>query len=193
QVTPVMVYTSLPEAELFINGKSQGRLRKLTRDEAAASDDTMALLRRYRLMWMDAVYEPGELKVVVYDADGNKAAERVVHTAGKPYALKLTPAVDSLAADGEDLAYVTVSVVDRQGNTCPDDSRLVRFKVTGRGRYRAAANGDATSLDLFHEPQMHLFSGKCTAIVQSSDTPGIVTLTATAPGLKSATLTLPVN
>ncbi|MDE6402575.1 MAG: DUF4982 domain-containing protein, partial [Muribaculaceae bacterium] len=162
QVTPVMVYTSLPEAELFINGKSQGRLRKLTRDEAAASDDPMALLRRYRLIWMDAVYEPGELKVVAYDADGNKAAERVVHTAGKPYALKLIPAVDSLAADGEDLAYVTVSVVDRHGNTCPSDSRLVRFKVTGQGSYRAAANGDATSLDLFHEPQMHLFSGKCT-------------------------------
>ncbi|MDE7386414.1 MAG: DUF4982 domain-containing protein, partial [Muribaculaceae bacterium] len=179
QVTPVMVYTSLPEAELFINGKSRGRLRKFTRDEAAASeDDTMALLRRYRLIWMDAVYEPGELKVVAYDADGNKAAERVVHTAGKPYALKLTPAVDSLAADGEDLAYVTVSVVDRQGNTCPADSRLVRFKVTGHGNYRAAANGDATSLDLFHEPQMPLFSGKCTAIIQSSPPPGTVTLTA---------------
>ncbi|MDE7472346.1 MAG: DUF4982 domain-containing protein [Muribaculaceae bacterium] len=194
QVTPVMVYTSLPEAELFINGKSQGRLRKLTRDEAAASEgDDMALLRRYRLIWSDAVYEPGELKVVAYDRAGNRAAEQVVRTAGKPYALKLTSAVDSIAADGEDLAYVTVSVVDRQGTPCPDDSRLVHFKVTGQGRYRAAANGDATSLDLFHEPRMHLFSGKCTAIVQSAATPGTVTLTVTAPGLKSATLTLPVQ
>lgn len=193
EVTPVMVYSSFPEAELWINGKSQGRQKLLSAAEAAASTDSLALLRRYRLMWMNAVYEPGEIKVVAYDADGNKAAERVVRTAGKPYALKLEPAVDKLAADGEDLAYVTVSVVDRDGNQCPHESRLVKFKVSGAGSYRAAANGDATSLDLFHLPQMHLFSGRCTAIVQSGDTTGTVILTATAPGLKSATLSLPVQ
>lgn len=192
-VTPVMVYTSLPEAELFINGRSQGRQSKLSQEKAAASSDSLALLRRYRLMWMDAVYEPGELKVVAYDDAGNQAAEQTIHTAGRPYALRLTSAVDSLVADGQDLAYVTVSVVDRQGNTCPDDTRLVKFSVNGSGSYRAAANGDATSLDLFHLPQMHLFSGKCTAIIQSADTPGSVTLKAIAPGLKPATLTLPVT
>lgn len=192
EVTPVFVYSSFPEAELWINGKSQGRQRLLTREEAARSTDPMALLRRYRLMWMDAVYEPGEIKVVAYDNDGRPAAERVVRTAGKPYALKLDASVDSLVADGDDLAYVTVSVVDRDGNPCPADSRLVRFDVKGAGRYRAAANGDATSLDLFHEPKMHLFSGRCTAIVQSGDVPGDVTLTVKAPGLKPASLTLPV-
>lgn len=193
KVTPVMVYTNLPEAELFINGKSQGRQRFWTAAEAAASDDQMALLRRYRLMWMDAVYEPGEIKVVAYGKDGNVAREQVVRTAGKPYALKLETDTEALQADGDDLAYVTVSVVDRQGNRCPDDTRLVSFKVTGDGKYRAAANGDATSLDLFHLPQMHLFSGRCTAIVQSGVTPGRLTLRATAKGLRPATITIPVG
>ncbi len=193
QTTPVMVYTSFPEAELWINGVSQGRQRKMTAEEATASSDSLALLRRYRLMWMDAVYQPGEIRVVAYDSNGKPAAERTVRTAGKPYALKLEPSVNSLSANGEDLAYVTVSVVDRNGNLCPDDDRLVKFSVDGQGSYRAGANGDATSLDLFHLPQMHLFKGRLTAIVQSSDTPGTVTLTAKAPGLKSSTVTLPVR
>ncbi len=192
-VTPVMVYTSFPEAELWINGVSQGRQRRLSADEAAASTDDMALLRRYRLMWMDALYQPGELRVVAYDADGNPAAERVVRTAGKPYALRLETSTTSLAADGEELAYVTVSVVDRDGNLCPADNRLVKFRVSGQGAYRAAANGDATSLDLFHLPQMHLFNGRLTAIVQSAETPGTLTLEAKAPGLKAASLSIPVR
>lgn len=193
EVTPVMVYSSFPEAELWINGVSQGRQKLLTAAEAAASDDPMALLRRYRLIWDDVVYEPGEIRVVAYDEAGKAVAEKRVRTAGKPYALKLEPSVGSLAADGDDLAYVTVSVVDRDGNLCPHDGRLVRFKVRGEGSYRAAANGDATSLDLFHKPQMHLFNGKLTAIVQSGDKAGTVTLTATAPGLKSAEVAIPVK
>lgn len=193
QVTPVMVYTDYPEAELFINGKSLGRQHKWTAAEAAASSDSLALLRRYRLMWMDAVYQPGEVKVVAYDAAGNKAAESVVRTAGKPYTLHLDCRRDSLAPDGEDLAYVTVSVVDKHGNLCPDYSREVSFKVSGDGSFRAVANGDATSLELFHLPRMKAFQGQLTAIVQSGNTPGTVTLRASAPGLKSATLTIPVK
>ena len=193
EVTPVMVYTSYPEAELFINGVSQGRQRKLSAREAAESTDSLALLRRYRLMWMNAVYEPGEIRVVAYDSVGNPAAEKCVRTAGKPYALKLESDRKFLKANGEDLAYVTVSVVDRNGNICPDDSRLVKFKVTGDGQYRAAANGDATSLDLFHKPQMHMFKGRLTAIIQSGDKEGSVTLNVTAPGLKASGITLEVK
>ncbi|MDE7407608.1 MAG: glycoside hydrolase family 2 protein, partial [Muribaculaceae bacterium] len=98
QTTPVMVYTSYPEAELWINGVSQGRMRRLTAEEAKMSSDSLALLRRYRLMWMDAVYEPGEIKVIAYDTDGQPAAEKTVRTAGKPYALKLESATDKLDA-----------------------------------------------------------------------------------------------
>lgn len=196
EVTPVMVYTSLPEAELTVNGRSMGRRRRLSAaeaDRAAAAGDSLALLRRYRLIWDDVRYEPGEITVTAYDDNGRAVASESVRTAGKPYALRLDTDCRALQADGDDLAYITVSVVDKDGNVCPDESRLVRFDVKGAGRYRAAANGDATSLDLFHLPQMHLFSGKCTAIVQSSDKPGTVTLRATAKGLKPATIDIPAG
>lgn len=183
EITPVFVYTNFPKAELFINGKSQGMREK--------NDSTRQ--HRYRLMWNDVVYQPGEVTVVAYDAAGNRAAEQTVRTAGKPYALRLTSSVPALKADGEDLAYITVQAVDKAGNPVPYANETVNFKVKGDGRYRAAANGDPTSLDLFHLPRMPLFSGACTAIVQSGDKAGTVTLTATAKGMKPATITLPVN
>lgn len=183
EITPVFVYTNFPKAELFINGKSQGFREK--------NDSTRQ--HRYRLMWNDVVYQPGEVTVVAYDAAGNRAAEQTVRTAGKPYALRLTSSVPALKADGEDLAYITVQAVDKAGNPVPYANEMVNFKVKGDGRYRAAANGDPTSLDLFHLPRMPLFSGACTAIVQSGDKAGTVTLTATAKGMKPATITLPVN
>lgn len=183
EITPVFVYTNFPKAELFINGKSQGMREK--------NDSTRQ--HRYRLMWNDVVYQPGEVTVVAYDAAGNRAAEQTVRTADKPYALRLTSSVPALKADGEDLAYITVQAVDKAGNPVPYANEMVNFKVKGDGRYRAAANGDPTSLDLFHLPRMPLFSGACTAILQSGDKAGTVTLTATAKGMKPATITLPVN
>lgn len=196
EVTPVMVYTSLPEAELTVNGRSMGRRHRLSAaeaDRAAAEGDSLALLRRYRLIWDDVPYEPGEITVTAYDDNGRAVASESVRTAGKPYALRLDTDCKVLQADGDDLAYVTVSVVDKDGNECPAENRLVRFYVKGCGSYRAAANGDPTSLDLFHLPQMHLFSGKCTAIVQSTDKPGTVTLRASAKGLRPATIRIPVR
>lgn len=183
QVTPVMVYTNFPKAELFINGKSQGMRQK--------NDST--LLNRYRLMWMETRYEPGELKVVAYDKDGNKAAEKVVKTAGKPHHLVLTPNRRSLRADGDDLLYVTVQVADKDGNLVPTDDRMVKFRVDGAGSFEATANGDPTCVLPFQNPGMKLFSGAATAILRSAKTPGAVTLKATAPGVKPATLTIPVN
>ena len=196
EVTPVMVYTSLPEAELTVNGRSMGRRHRLSAaeaDRAAAEGDSLALLRRYRLIWDDVPYEPGEITVTAYDDNGRAVASESVRTAGKPYALRLDTDCKVLQADGDDLAYVTVSVVDKDGSECPAENRLVRFYVKGSGSYRAAANGDPTSLDLFHLPQMHLFSGKCTAIVQSTDKPGTVTLRASAKGLRPATIRIPVR
>ena len=196
EVTPVMVYTSLPEAELTVNGRSMGRRHRLSAaeaDRAAAEGDSLALLRRYRLIWDDVPYEPGEITVTAYDDNGRAVASESVRTAGTPYALRLDTDCKVLQADGDDLAYVTVSVVDKDGNECPAENRLVRFYVKGSGSYRAAANGDPTSLDLFHLPQMHLFSGKCTAIVQSTDKPGTVTLRASAKGLRPATIRIPVR
>ncbi len=181
-VTPVFVYTSYPKAELFVNGKSQGFREK--------NDST--LQTRYRLMWNDVVYQPGELRVVAYDGDGNPVAEKTVRTAGRPHHLVVTSNRESLTADGDDLAYLTVQVADKDGNIVPTESRRVKFRVSGAGAFEATANGDPTSLLPFQNPEMDLFSGAATAIVRSAREPGTLTFTATASGLKPATLTLPV-
>ena len=183
KVTPVFVYTSYPKAELFVNGKSQGIREK--------NDSTV--LNRYRLMWNEVKYAPGELRVVAYDAQGNKAAEKVVKTAGKPHHLVATVNHSTLAADGEDLAYVTVQVADRDGNLVPTDSRLVKFTVTGAGEFLATANGDPTCLLPFQGKEMNLFSGALTAIVKAGKQPGSITFTAKAAGVKPATVTIDVK
>lgn len=193
--TPVFVYTSYPEAELFVNGKSYGKQRKLDAKTALSlkEKDALWLQRRYRLMWMDVPYEAGELKVVAYDKDGRPAEEKIVRTAGKPHHLEVVADRMQLTADGKDLAYLTVRVVDKDGNLCPADNRLVTFSVKGAGTFRAAANGDATCLDLFHLPRMHAFSGQLTAIVQTGTEAGQLVFEAKAKGLKSAKLTLDVT
>lgn len=158
--TPVFVYTNYPSAELFINGKSYGRQTK---------HKNGTVENRYRLMWHDAVYQPGEVRVVAYDEQGNPVAEKTIRTAGKPHHIELVTDRSSLQADGKDLAYVTLRIVDKNGNLCPNDGRLVSFKVKGAGKYRASANGDPTCLDLFHKPEMHAFGGMLTVIVQSGE------------------------
>ncbi len=192
QVTPVYVYTSWPEAELFVNGVSQGRRSKASPSAPCEGLQDEAVEGRYRLMWNDVVYRKGELRVVAYDANGNVAASESVRTAGKPYALRLECDRNSIARDGEDLAYVTVSVVDKDGNTVPTDTREVFASVSGAGEFRAIANGDPCSLELFHLPHMHLFAGKLTVIVRShADAEGPILLKVNAKGLmKPAVLEL---
>lgn len=191
KVTPVYVYTSWPEAELFVNGVSQGRRSKLSPSAPCEGLQDEALEGRYRLMWNDVVYQKGELRVVAYDAEGNVAASESVRTAGKPYALRLECDRDSIARDGEDLAYVTVSVVDKDGNTVPTDTREVIASVSGAGEFRAIANGDPCSLEMFHHPHMHLFAGKLTVIVRSkANADGPILLKVNAKGLRSAEMEL---
>lgn len=182
EVTPVFVYTSYPKAELFINGKSRGVREK--------NDST--LQTRYRLMWNETRYEPGELKVVAYDKDGKAAAEKIVRTAGKPHQLVVTSNTDKLAANGDDLAYLTVQVADKDGNIVPTDSRRVKFNVTGAGSFEATANGDPTCVLPFQNAEMDLFSGAATAIVRSGSQPGEIKFTVSAKGVKPATYTIKV-
>ncbi|MBR6946328.1 MAG: DUF4982 domain-containing protein [Muribaculaceae bacterium] len=178
KVTPVYCYTDYPTAELFVNGKSQGRITK---------SDT-ARLDRFRLRWRNVVYQPGELKVVVYDAQDNKAGQQVIKTAGKPKRLLLEPERKTIKADGNDLAYVTVSLVDKNGTLCPDAANRMQFTVTGAGTYKAACNGDATSLEPFTQPQMSLFHGQLAVVCQAGKQPGVMTLTVKDPanGMKSS-------
>lgn len=191
KVTPVYVYTSWPEAELFVNGVSQGRRSKLSLSAPCEGLQDEALESRYRLMWNDVVYQKGEIRVVAYDAEGNVTASESVRTAGKPYALHLECDRTSIARDGEDLAYVTVSVTDKDGNTVPTDTREVFASVSGAGEFRAIANGDPCSLELFHLPHMHLFAGKLTVIVCSkANADGPILLKVNAKGLKAAEMEL---
>ncbi len=211
KVTPVVAYTSYPTAELFINGKSYGKKSKAAaepldyskrhslpfHERGKAWDDDRVQDRkamdRYRLIWDDAVYEPGEVKVVAYDAEGKPAEEKIVRTAGKADHLVLSANREALKADGDDLVYITVQAADKNGNIVPTDSREVKFAVKGAGKFRAAANGDPTSLRLFHLPATDLFSGAATAIVQADASKGTVTLEAKAKGLKGAKITIPVK
>ena len=194
QNVPVYVYTDYPSAELFVNGVSQERQTKAVAMEPTDGDrKNRETMKRFRLMWEDVRYVPGEIRVVAYDGDGYPKMEKIVKTAGKPHHIELSTYRASLDADGKDLAYVTVKVVDKDGNLCPLDGRLMTFSVDGAGVYRASANGDPTCLDIFHEPQMHAFGGMLTVIVQAGETPGNVTLTVNAKGLKPASLTLPVK
>lgn len=180
---PVFVYTNYSSAELFVNGKSYGKQTK----------NNQTVENRYRLMWHDVVYEPGEVKVIAYDRNGKATAEKVIRTAGKPHRIELSTPHHTLNADGKDLAYVTLRIVDKDGNLCPTDGRLVNFNVKGAGRYRASANGDPTCLDLFHLPRMHAFNGMLTVILQASKEAGTMELKASAKGLKSGSIQIDVK
>lgn len=192
---PVFVYTNYPEAELFINGKSQGRRKKdltVSLDSSGTKEALAGLERqkRYRLMWMDTKYEPGTVKVIAYDKDGKAVAEKEIHTAGKPHHIELSADRTSLVADGKDLAFINVKVVDKDGNLCPDATNEIMFKVNGAGSYKAAANGNSVSLESFQDSQMKVFSGQLTAIVQTDEKAGDIVFEATSKGLKKAVLKL---
>ena len=186
EVTPVYCYTDGVEGELFVNGKSQGRVRK----------DKSSRLDRYRLRWNNVKYEPGEIRVVTYNQYGDKVGEDVRRTAGEPAQLNMVAECPDnentgiacmvegcevehgthLKADGNDLAFITVSLLDQDGNECPLADDELTFEVSGAGIFKAACNGDATSLEPFTLPQMKLFSGKLVVIVQSKKQKGDITI-----------------
>ena len=166
ETTPVYCYTDCPSAELFVNGRSQGRIFK----------DVSSRLDRYRLRWNDVKYEPGELRVVVYDNKGNAVGEQSVKTAGKAASLKLECDRESLSPDGTDLAFVTVSLTDKDGTLLPFADNRLEFEVEGAGSFKAACNGDATSLEPFTSPAMRLFNGQLVVVVQAGKEKGVLTL-----------------
>ena len=179
--TPVFVYTNYESAELFVNGKSQGIQKKIKNGNPQ---------ERYRLQWNDVIYEPGSLKVVAFDKNGKAIAEKEVKTAGKPHKIILETDRKTIKSNGEDLSFVTVSVVDKNGIPCPTATNQLQFEVTGKGTFRAACNGDATSLELFHMPTMKLFSGKLVVLVKSTKEAGKIELKVSGKGLKKGIIEL---
>ena len=181
KVTPVYCYTDGVEGELFVNGKSQGRIRKNPAER----------LDRYRLRWNDVKYEPGEIRVVTYDAQGNQIGEDVRQTAGKAVALQAQAEAADYQADGEDLIFVRVSAVDKQKRFVPNSQNNLSFSVSGEARFEAVCNGDATSLQSFKQPEMKLFNGELVVVLRPTAKAGKATLTIKDKQgkLKPATLT----
>ncbi|MDY4175631.1 MAG: glycoside hydrolase family 2 TIM barrel-domain containing protein [Bacteroidales bacterium] len=171
EVTPVYCYTDAPSAELFVNGKSQG---KRTKEKDSKLD-------RYRLRWNDVKYEPGEIAVVAYDADGNETGRDTVRTAGAPAALRLTADKPVLSAKQADMAFVTVEMVDERGTLVPNASDTLVVEVSGAGQFKAACNGDATSLTPFVSNKMELFSGMMVAVVSSNGKVGDIKVRISEP------------
>jgi beta-galactosidase len=179
QVTPVHVYTSGDEAELFLNGKSQGRLKKNQHE--------------YRLRWENVVYEPGELKVVAYK-EGKPWASEVMRTAGAAEKLAMDADRLTIRNDGLDLTFVTVQIQDKQGTLVPRSSNLIKFEATGAGEIVAVDNGDATSLDSFQAKECKAFNGMALVIVRAKKgAQGDCVLKATSESLKDASVTIRIE
>jgi beta-galactosidase len=176
EITPVHLFTTGDEAELFLNGRSLGRKKKGKFE--------------YRLRWDVIRYEPGELKAIAYK-NGEKWAEQIVITTGAPFSLQLEADRSRIAADGKDLAFITLTVTDREGRPVPDAVFPVHFSIEGPGEIVATDNGNAADMTPFPSPTRNTFSGKCLAIVRSQPGhPGNIILKAVSPGLKEAVISI---
>jgi beta-galactosidase len=172
QVTPVHVFTSGDEAELFLNGRSLGRKTKGRYE--------------YRLRWDDVVYEPGELKVVTYK-DGKEWAADIMRTAGDAARLNLEADRSTISADGSDLSFVTLTVQDSKGITAPQANNLIRFSISGPGEIVATDNGDPTDMTVFPSHERNAFNGLALVIVKAKrGRTGKIVITAESEGLPAA-------
>jgi beta-galactosidase len=172
QITPVHVFTSGDEAELFLNGKSMGRKKKQQYE--------------YRLRWDDVKYEPGELKVIAYK-NGKIWAEDVVRTTGKASQLLISADRKTIMADGMDLSFITVKVADKNGLVIPDAANKISFEIEGPGEIAATDNGDPADLVSFASKQREAYSGLVLAIVRSQNgKPGTIKVKAKSEGLKES-------
>jgi len=179
---PVYVYTNGDSAEIFVNGKSLGRKSK---DPQAAN-----VMDRYRLRWEDVVYEPGVVKAVGY-RKGQAVGEAIARTAGEPARLRLTPDRTSLKSSGEDLCYVLVEAVDKDGNLCPLAMNQVSFNLTGPARIAGVGNGDHHFPAEFDADNVTLFYGKAMLIARTEEgRAGAIHVQATSPGLAPASVSM---
>ncbi|HWU14312.1 MAG TPA: beta-galactosidase GalB [Caulobacter sp.] len=176
EVTPVHVFSSGDEAELFINGRSQGRKTRAPYE--------------YRFRWDYVTYQPGELKVVAYK-NGKVWAQDVVRTAGEAARLEVTPDRAVIKGDGQDLSFVSVRIVDKDGVAAPRAGNRVKFTLEGPGEIVATDNGDPTDLEAFPASERRAFNGRALAIVRAKPgQAGKITVTAEAAGLQAGQVEL---
>lgn len=182
---PVFCYTNYPEVELFVNGVSQGKKRKNLESEN--------VYERYRLMWHDVVYQPGEIEAVAYNEDGKEVERTTIRTAGEPYAIRLTPDRSEITADGKDLSYVEIEVVDKDGNLCPRSNAMFFVSVEGGAILRALCNGSPIDQTPFSSNYMNAYNGKLMAIIQSGTELSDAKVYVTCNKLKSAVVELKIK
>lgn len=166
-------YNQADEVELFINGKSQGVRKKSNEHE-------------YHVAW-HVTYEPGEVRVVARK-NGKQVNEKTIRTAGAPHHIRLTPNHNVLKANGRSLSFVTVEVVDKEGNLCPWADQNIQFTLTGEGKIAGVDNGSPFSLERFQANSRHAFFGKCMVVVQAGKAPSVIKLTAKGVDLQPQTI-----
>jgi beta-galactosidase len=172
EITPVHVFTSGDEVELFLNGKSLGKKKKQQYE--------------YRLRWDDVKYEPGELKTIVYK-NGIKWAEKVIKTTGEATSLCATADRAEIQADGKDLSFVTVKITDKDGLVVPRSNQLIEFSLEGPGKIVATDNGDPMNMTAFPSHSRAAFNGMALVIVRGkAGEKGTITVKAKTSGLKEA-------
>ena len=178
---PVFVYTNGDCAELVLNGKSLGKKCKDPKSEKS--------IERFRLMWHDVTYQPGELKAIAYK-EGVKIGEKMIRTTDKPYKLKLTPDRNVIHADGKDLSFILIEAVDKEGNVCPLADQKIEIKVNGPGKIAGVGNGNPQSLDPFKSNSVDLFFGKAMVIVGSGFTEGNIVIEVSSAELGKERVTI---
>ncbi len=174
KVTLVHCYSSFDTVELFVNRVSQGVRTK----------NPKKLINKYRLVWSGVIYKPGELKAVAYDRKGRPVKETVVRTAGKPAGITLTADRKKLLADGDDMAFLNVGVIDNKGNLCPTADNLINFKIDGPAEIAGVDNGNPVSTEPFHADYRKAFNGRCVLYLRSLEgKKGDISVTAESAGL----------
>ncbi len=217
RIVPVHIYTNYAAVELFVNEKSYGKQTLLFHEKAgvkpmwekvayeqgnikanafdtAGNNVEKKLLRRYRLIWDNVIYEPGTIKAVAYDSEGNAVAVKAVHTAGKPAGIVLTADRKTVCDNGDDLVYITASIVDQYGNLCPNADNRLYFTVTGVGELLTTDNGDQRETESFARHDKKALAGKVVACARTLlNQPGKMKITATAANLVSAEVEIDIK
>ena len=179
EITPVYVYTNAVAAELFVNGKSQGKKEKGK--------------GQYRLKWEDVVYQPGSIKAVAYNSANAIIADKEIKTASNPFQIDLIADRKSIQADNEDLSFITVEIKDEEGNICPTADNLVSFTIEGAGKIAAVGNGNPITHESYQDSKRKAFNGKCLLIVRSTEESGTIKITATSSGLEEKSIEIITN
>jgi len=174
QLVDVWAYTNCEEVELFLNGESLGAKKKV-------GDDL-------HLMWRLS-FTPGILRAIGRSG-GKEILIREVKTAGVAAKLALEADRTVIAADGRDLSFVTVKVLDEAGTLVPDADNLIQFEITGEGKIVGVDNGLQTSHEPFKANYRRAFNGMCLVVIQSSEKPGEIKLEAVSNGLAGSSIIL---